>query len=392
VINFYSKLQTYADKSSLRVEIIILANHATVRIASLIAFLLAARGTFASEPLGLRLRDQAVIAGNVVRLNDLVDVVSGRTTNSTELLRLALGPTPLDGTSETWTRAMIEKHLQMKGIDSTHIRWMGADQTKLKRGTPYDTNQGETKDVATNNGQNRQNGRIVSPAFVNQRMLQQAETNVQQAIMEYISMKSGTYTDWRIELKVPPQYASKLQVKSNILQIAGGDEPWEGEQDFRLEVRNKGEIIDLDVRASLKLPPMVVTAARQLARGHVLVKEDLALSPMPKRLGQSTENFYENFDSLVGKQLRRSLSAGVALDHQAIGEPIVVERNKTVEVESVVGNVVVRTSGVATESGGIGDAISVEMRPSKKRVLAVISEAGKVRISAEKLIARDKAQ
>ncbi len=53
---------------------------------------------------------------------------------------------------------------------------------------------------------------------------------------------------------------------------------------------------------------------------------------------------------MVGKQVRRSIATGQAIETSFVGDAVVVNRGEMVEVESVAGDVVVTTSGRASES------------------------------------------
>jgi flagella basal body P-ring formation protein FlgA len=64
-----------------------------------------------------------------------------------------------------------------------------------------------------------------------------------------------------------------------------------------------------------------------------------------------------------------------------VGAPIVIQRSDLVEVESVAGAVVVRTSAKSLGAGAVGDVVDIEL-PNRKRVMATILGPGQVRLAA----------
>jgi flagella basal body P-ring formation protein FlgA len=203
-----------------------------------------------------------------------------------------------------------------------------------------------------------------------------------QAITEYVTLKSGEHTAWRVSLNVPPQFVSKMQVKTNIVSIGGGQEPWEGEQDFVFEVKDRGALVSVPIKASLQLPPMVAVAKRALRREEIITAEDIDYSPIPQRSTAAPSDYFFDIDALVGKQMRRSIATGQAIESQFVGDALVVARGEFVEVESIAGDIVVTTQGRASESGAVGDLIGIELMPSRKRINASVTAPMKVRVSA----------
>ena len=345
----------------------------------------------AAEPISLRLREHPLVEGQVVRVGDLIEVVNGRCQQTDDLLQLPIAPAPREGSPQTWTRADVVQHLELRGLHATAIRWMGSERTQLRRGKPIASN--TTSSSFNHNGLpnsssplSRVNqtipGRPQTPAFIQERAVKQAEMLIGQAITEYVTLKSGDRTAWRITLSVPPQFVSIMQVKTNIVSIGGGQEPWEGTQEFLFEVKDRGALVAVPIRAILELPPMIVISKRAMRREEVITAESLTYSPIPQRSSADPSDFFTDIQQLVGKQLRRSVTTGQPIEAQFVGDAVVVTRGEMVEVESVSGDVVVTTSGRASESGAVGDLIGIELLPSRKRINAAVTAPMKVRVSA----------
>jgi len=338
----------------------------------------------AAEPISLRLREKPVIEGQVVHVGDLIEVIHGRCQQTDDLLLLPLAPAPREGTPQTWKRSDIIQHLELRGLHATSLRWLGAEQTQLRRGKPVQdqTTPGDSNDTAYA----RHAGQTIpsrgqTPAFVQERAVKQAEMLIRQAITEYVTLQSGDRTAWRISLTIAPQFVAMMQVKSNIVSIGGGQAPWEGVQNFTFEVKDRGALISVPIQATLQLPPMVVTAVRAMRREEIITAEALTYSPLPIRSDADPSEFFDDMDKLIGKQLRRSVSSGQPIESQIVGDAVVVTRSELVEVESVAGNIVVTTTGRASESGAVGDLIGIELLPSRKRIAATVTGPLKVRVA-----------
>ncbi len=336
----------------------------------------------AIEPICLRLREQPVVEGQVVHLGDLIEVVSGRCQQTDDLLLLPVAPTPREGIPQSWTRSDVVQHLELRGLHPTAVRWMGSDRTQLRRGKPIEGNATSNGSLPMSRVSQTIPGRAQSPAFIQERAVKQAEMLIRQAITEYVTLKSGDRTAWRITLSVPSRYVSIMQVKTNIVSIGGGREPWEGSQDFVFEVKERGALVSVPIQATLQLPPMIAVAKRALRREEIITADDLIYSPIPQRGAADASDFFTDIEKLVGKQVRRSVATGQPIEAQSVGDAVVVTRGEMVEVESVSGDVVVKTTGRASESGAVGDLIGVELLPSRKRINASVTAPMKVRVSA----------
>ncbi len=313
----------------------------------------------------------------------MIEVVSSRDAQFEELLELPIAPAPREGTPQTWTRSDVIQHLELRGMHSSAFRWLGSERTQLRRGKPAEKPDMISAELTSAIRPTQVNpGKGQSPAFIQERAVKQAEMLLRQAITEYVALKSGDRTGWRITVVVPPAHAALMQVKSNIVTIGGGIEPWEGEQEFQIEVKDRGALVQIPVRATLELPPMIVTATRPLRREEVITADALTYSPLPERSTANAENYFTDIDKVIGKQLRRSLATGQPLESQFVGDPIVVTRGDLVEVESVAGSIVVRTTGRAAESGAVGDLIGIELLPDRNRIVAEVTAAMKVRVAA----------
>lgn len=321
----------------------------------------------AGEQIVLRFREAPVCDSNVIRLENLVEVLSNSKEMDQELLRLVLAPAPREGEAQTWTSKMVIEHLTLRGIHGQGIRWSGSDSVRVARATRAAAELGMT---------------AMSPAFVQDRTLSQAALIVEQAINEYISLKSDQKVAWRVAAKVPPEYATRLLVKRNIVGIGGGLEPWSGSQKFVLQLNDRGQRVNIPIEADVSQPTLAVVAARPIRQDEILTADALAYGPLTTRQETDSMSFFDDIERLVGQQMRKSVATGVPITKQTIGPPIIVSRGEALEIESVSGGVSVRTSGRSLSPGAIGDSILVEVIPSGKKITATVVSHRKVRIAA----------
>ena len=341
-----------------------------VRVLSVVALvwtvLLAPQPTHAADSLVLRFVESPRTSEHVVRVKDLVEVVAGDSTHVQRLMELALGPSPRENAIQTWHSRDVLQHLELRGMHADGVRWSGVTQVELQR-------------IAASSGATAAS---FEPAFVDTRTLQLADNLVSQALAEYLELKTGERTDWLIATTVPANLANVIRIRRNIVGIGGGAPPWLGDQEFVLQVKDRDRIVNVPITAHVELPPMVVVARRPLRREEILTVELLELAPLPQRNGEDRAKFYGDIQALVGQQLKRSISTGLPISSDYVGSPTVIGRNELIEVESVSGDVTVRTMARSLASGAVGDLIDIETVPSKHRMLATVVGPLKVRVAA----------
>lgn len=319
-----------------------------------------------AEQVVLRFVENPRTSEHVVRLRDLVEVLAGNSPSLEQIMQLPLGPSPRENSAQTWHSRDVLQHLELRGLQPASMRWTGVTQVELQR---------------ISEGSNAANATF-EPAFVQSRTVELAENLVAQAIAEYLELQTGERTDWRIAATVPAKLADVLRIRRNIVGIGGGHEPWLGEQEFVLQIKDRGHIVKVPIIAHIELPPLVVVATRPLGREEIIKAEMLELAPLPQRAGEDPASFYADMEQLIGKQLKRSISTGLPISSAYVGDPTIIGRNEMVEVESVSGGVTVRTMARSLGSGAVGELIDIETVPTKHRMLATILGPLKVRVAA----------
>lgn len=333
----------------------------------------ASKTTGTADQLVVRFKVSPVVDSQVVRLGNLIEVVSWGSRAKEDLLEIPLGPAPQVGNHQDWTADDLLRNLELRGIDKKKVAWQGPETARLIRQreveTPKKTATAETRKLA--------------PAFLNDRLIDQAEANLIQATREYLWLQTNERTQWRIGVKVPAELANTLSQKRNILSLGGGVEPWVGRQRLVYLIKHQGEEFELAMTVEVDLPTTVVVASRAIRRDEVIDESCLSYAALPERMEGQVDQYFNDMNDLVGKQMRRAMSTGVPIPRSSIGQPNVISSGEILEIESVSGSVVVKSAAKALSGGAVGELINVELIPSRKRLAATVVGPMLVRITGK---------
>ena len=140
-----------------------------------------------------------------------------------------------------------------------------------------------------------------------------------------------------------------------------GDKPWK-----------------IYVRANIKLMREVAVADRPLVRGDILAADDIR---MEKRdVSRLNGGYLEDASSLVGYEVRQSVSSSALLYSRMFTAPKLIHRGDKVTVVASMGGLEVRITGKALSDGARGKMIRVRNLSSKKVVQGEVVSRGVVRI------------
>ncbi len=123
----------------------------------------------------------------------------------------------------------------------------------------------------------------------------------------------------------------------------------------------------------------VVTLARQLDRGELLKSADIVVERRPR--AEIGRDVVTDRDQVMGLAARNTLQAGRPLRLADLMKPELVQRNETVTLVYQVPGITLTVRGKAAEGGAEGDVISVLNEQSKRTVQGVVSGPGRVIIS-----------
>ena len=349
------------------------------------------------------MQSRAECPSNLLLLSDLVDV-QGSDALVQQVIDLPLAPAPRVGDTQTWTRSDIEKSLTLRGVSAETIRWQGSLECSVRRveGQRRENRTPTHSDNKTTNGQKTtvkeaayqepigkdsmgasrvQTQQPSNPidksqfttAFTTLATVSQAESIASQAIEGYLQTKTSSSGRWNITVQMPTEHAKLISQRFKILGVAGGQPPWEGQQEFQFLIKGPNGEETVTIPATVKLPDMVVAAKRPLSKGYVLREVDLDWIPMPRGLSYGPETCFTKPELAVGQQLRRSMSTQQVIRISEVGPPTIIQVGDLIGISIVSGGVTVETNGRAIEAGALDDLIQIEVQPHRKRVLARIT-------------------
>ncbi len=336
-----------------------------------------ARSTSVShgDQLVLRFKSNPSVDAQVVKLSDLVEVVSWGARADESLLEFPLGPAPQPGKFQDWSASDLVRNLEYRGMDRAKIAWQGADVARLMRKHESST---AVKPVSYEKKK--------LPAPISQQMAQQAEFHITQVTREYLWAETGERTPWRIAFKLPIEVLASLSNRRNILSVSGGEEPWVGKQRLTYFIKHQGEEFELEMTVDIQLPPTIVVAKRALRRDELLDESCLEYAALPERADESEVNYFSDMSQLVGKRLLRAVSTSVPIARASVGEPIVISSGEFINVESVAGAVVVTAPARALAAGAEGDMINVELIPKRTKLMAMVVGPKLARITGKAVV------
>jgi flagellar basal body P-ring formation protein FlgA len=131
--------------------------------------------------------------------------------------------------------------------------------------------------------------------------------------------------------------------------------------------------------STVQASPMLTVSAQQIERGSIVSANDLTLvdsAGQPRRLG--------TLDSaaIIGKEARRTITAGQPIYGQDVQAPLLVKRNQSVTIVLSRGGLAIAASGKALSDGGLGAAVRVQNISSKQIVEGTVAADGVVRVAS----------
>ncbi|MCB1874866.1 MAG: flagellar basal body P-ring formation protein FlgA [Chromatiales bacterium] len=201
---------------------------------------------------------------------------------------------------------------------------------------------------------------------------------IRQSVSEFLSHKLGADPaarivvnplDQRLRVAACPQplkpwlpSSSKLLGPTTVGVRCLGESPW-----------------TLYVSARIERYTDIQIAARPLARGDIVGAGDLRTES--RDVSGLRAGFFEEAAELIGKVVRRPISAGNPVRPTQVEDSYLIKRGQKVVILARVGGLSVRMRGKALANGAAGDHIRIENSRSDRIVEGVVNDAGIVEVS-----------
>jgi flagellar basal body P-ring formation protein FlgA len=288
---------------------------------------------------GPALKAQAAIAGEIVRIGDLID-------NAGAVADVPIFRAPDLGQTGSVSAARVIEAVrghQIIGLDTRGLAEVAV--TRLSR--------------------------AITPAEVEARIVRALAGQYGAAEPSNLAV---TFDNELRTLHVEPGADAELRV----LRLAF--EPRNGRFDVTFELPGSAAARRVTLRYTGLLAETFEAAvpARTLAQGHVVTAADLTLVRRPK--AEFAANMITGTSQAAGLAARRSLRAGQILRDSDLQRPELVARNEAVTITFEVPGILLTLRGQAQESGALGDSISVLNVQSKRPIQATVIGPGRVSV------------
>jgi len=150
-----------------------------------------------------------------------------------------------------------------------------------------------------------------------------------------------------------------------------------------------GNYIEKTVSGSIEAVRSVPVLARAIAPGDIIREGDIAWIQMPVR--SVSNDYITQTASMIGKTVRRGVSADRPIRSRDLQTPVVIEKNRVVGMRFDNGSVSLVAVGRALEDGGAGDMIRVMNVKSKTTITALVVNENMVEVITPQMLARQMA-
>ncbi len=137
----------------------------------------------------------------------------------------------------------------------------------------------------------------------------------------------------------------------------------------------------VQVNAKVQRTLLAVVAAGPVARGEVFTRTKLQVRECV--LDDSSITPITDPSIALGQESTSALRAGEMLTVQAVRSPIMVKRGERVDVRCIVGTLVIRTVGLATENGSLDDTILIKNETTRDTFYALVTGRQEVVVSTD---------
>lgn len=134
----------------------------------------------------------------------------------------------------------------------------------------------------------------------------------------------------------------------------------------------------LYVQATVRALRPVVVTTQPLARGTLIGPNDVTMAP--RDLAQLGYGYIEHIADALGKQTKRPLGGGIALNPGELVAPKLVRRGEQVTIIAGTRGIEVRMSGVALADGAHNQVIEVRNTKTHRIVEGVVESPDVVRV------------
>jgi flagella basal body P-ring formation protein FlgA len=320
-----------------------------------VLFVLLALGVESLSAAEIQVRSECN-ATVLVRLGDVAEIHASDPGEAAKLKEMELFAAPPTG-GKSFVRAReLQDALALRGVNLSQHRFTGASQVEIRNGT-------------------RAGAPLTSSTS------RRAAERVGAAIAAYLRQRAGKDTDWDLDLKLDDEQVRLLAASKESISASGGQAPWTAGQEFSITVPGEAGHHVFAVATNVTAVPLVVVAKKGMVPGDIVQATDVKLGRAKTR---DDDLPCRTLEEVVGKETKRAIVEGQAIEQDDLRSPILVRRGDPVYVYARSAGIQVRAEGRAQDDGGRGDLIVVEsINANRERFMARVSGIREVEVFAQ---------
>ncbi|MFG6082818.1 flagellar basal body P-ring formation chaperone FlgA [Paracoccus litorisediminis] len=132
------------------------------------------------------------------------------------------------------------------------------------------------------------------------------------------------------------------------------------------------------VRGRIDITVPAVVPTRRLAAGEIVTASDLQETRLPLALAH--ENILREEMDVVGKEVRRTLTAGRPVADQSLIAPRLVRKGEKIEIAYDLDGMRLTATGKAMQDGAKGESVRILNTASNRMLSGTVVASGRVRI------------
>ena len=293
--------------------------------------------------LEVHFKNEALVNGPMLTLGDVAEVQAGHESAAFE--NIVLFPAPQPGEQRCYHSGTLQAYI-CDGLAGTDlIEWGGAETICIRQ----------------------QGGRLIEPEVIRQYIDEALHKAVGHLEAEHIGF----------EVRNTPQALSLPQGELSTEVLFSDPNVLESRQVsvlFRVNGQVK-ENLTLAGRVTASVP--VIVTAEKLRRGMVLNRDHLLLK---ERNMADLQDPCLDFQSALGKRLKRTVPMNTVLRRHDLERPVVIERRELVTMVIEKGVLQVQAKGLAVTDGKMGEQILVRNMRSKQEVPCTVIGPGVTKV------------
>ena len=317
----------------------------------------------------LQLRAQAAVSGDTIRFVDVLVFGNADPELVRQIGETAVTTQPFTQGEAVVTYDQIVKRLNTLGVNLSRVLISGALQCRVTRRSA------DSVALAVDDAPLLRPSRL-RDATGEKTLAELIEAHVAKELRE----PGGTP---EIKFERAGQEFLRLTAPPWEFSVNSADREKLGLREFHVLIRRDGQVRrNVQVFGQVSLARPVVVARRPLSMGNFVRREDVGLETRVFDKGPASG--LGQVDAVIGQQIKRFVPTGEMLQADALKSVDMVVRSRPVTVMGAGGNIDLRLTGVALDSGGYGETVRVRLgdaRHDKQVLRGVVTGLGTVKLA-----------